>query len=75
TRAAVDSGVTGSPARNISSASTVGYTLHGQFRTHTAYLGLSVTKIPDARLTRSPIGGALITNINVNGNVWTLAGH
>ncbi len=64
----------GSPTRNISSATTAGYTVHGQFRTRTAYLGLSVTKIPDARLGVSALG-APITNINVNGNVWTVAGH
>lgn len=65
----------GAPTRNISSSTTPGYTLHTQFRTRTVYVGLSVAKIPDSRLAFSALGPAPISNINVNGNVWTLAGY
>lgn len=76
-RSVVDNVASGSATRNISSASTTGYTLHTQFRTREVYVGLSVTKIPDARLALTPdvLFARPITNINVNGNVWTLAGH
>ena len=77
-RSTVDAGsatTVGSATRNISSKNTTGYTLHTQFRTREIYVGLSVAKIPDSRLAFSVLGPAPISNINVNGNVWTLAGY
>ncbi|MBX9613804.1 MAG: porin, partial [Burkholderiales bacterium] len=75
-RPAVDAGTAaGSPTRNISSKNTTGYTLHTQFRTREVYVGVSVAKIPDSRLAFSALGPAPITNMNVNGNVWTIAGY
>lgn len=75
-RPAVDAGTAaGSPTRNISSKNTTGYTLHTQFRTREVYVGVSVAKIPDSCLAFSALGPAPITNMNVNGNVWTIAGY